>query len=149
MLSAVRTMNPSDVSSAMDLSTVANWNQTREDWLSIMRLCAEGCRCIADGERVIATASLFPYGPKLAWIGMVLTQPEYRSQGFARRLVEDAITGAERGGVRTVKLDATDEGRPLYESLGFIVEKTVERWGFDGRTFTAATGKAGEEEDAR
>ena len=148
MLSVIRTMNPGDVSSAMELSTVANWNQTREDWRRIMRLSAKGCRCIADGGRVIATASLSHYGPKLAWIGMVLTQPEFRSQGLARRLVEDAIAGAERGGVRTLKLDATDEGRPLYESLGFVVEKTVERWGFDGRKFAAATGKAGEAEDA-
>jgi predicted GNAT family acetyltransferase len=141
-------MNPSDVSSAMELSTIANWNQTREDWRRIMRLSGEGCRCIADGERVIATVSLLSYGPKLAWIGMVLTQPEFRSQGLARRLVDDAVAGAERGGVGTIKLDATDEGRPLYESLGFVVEKTVERWGFDGRKFAGATRNSGEEEDA-
>jgi GNAT superfamily N-acetyltransferase len=149
VLSAVRTMKPGDVSSAMELSTVANWNQTREDWRRMMQLSAEGCRCIEHAGRVIATASLLRYGSKLAWIGMVLTQPEYRSQGFARRLVEDAIIGADRGGIRTVKLDATDEGRPLYESLGFVVEKTVERWGADGRRFAASAGTAGEEEDAR
>ncbi len=142
-------MKPGDVSSAMELSTVANWNQTPEDWRRMMLLSAEGCRCIEDAGRVIATASLLRYGLNLAWIGMVLTQPEYRSQGLARRLVEDAIASADRGGVRTVKLDATDEGRPLYESLGFIVEKTVERWGIDGRKVAAPTGTAGEEDDAR
>jgi GNAT superfamily N-acetyltransferase len=149
VLSAVRTMKPGDVSSAMELSTVANWNQTPEDWRRMMQLSADGCRCIEDAGRVIATASLLRYGSKLAWIGMVLTQPEYRSQGLARRLVEDAIAGADRYGVRTVKLDATDEGRPLYESLGFIVEKTVERWGIDGRKFSPPTGTAGMEKNAR
>ena len=122
---------PSDVPSAMELSTAANWNQTPEDWCRIMQLSAEGCRCIEDDGKIVATATLLPYGTRLAWIGMVLTRPEYRRQGLARRLMEDAIVAAEHRGIRTLKLDATDEGRPLYEALGFVVEKTVERWGRD------------------
>lgn len=123
---------PSDVSSAMELSAAANWNQTPEDWCRVIRLSAEGCRCIEDSGKIIATATLLPYDTHLAWIGMVLTRPEYRRQGLARRLMEDAILAAERRGIHTLKLDATDEGRPLYENLGFVVEKTVERWGRDG-----------------
>ncbi len=46
--------------------------------------------------------------------------------------MEDVIEIADRSGICTLKLDATDEGRPIYQSLGFIVEKTVERWGRDG-----------------
>ncbi len=83
---------------------------------------------IEDAGRIVATTTLLSYGNRLAWIGMVLTRPEYRRQGHARRLLEDAIANAEREGIRTLKLDATDEGRPLYESLGFVVEGTVERW---------------------
>jgi hypothetical protein len=64
----------------------------------------------------------------MAWIGMVLTRPENRRQGLARLLMEDVLAGVEEQGIRTLKLDATDEGRPLYESLGFVVESTVERW---------------------
>jgi hypothetical protein len=30
--------------------------------------------------------------------------------------------------IQTVKLDATDEGRPLYEGFGFRAEQRVERW---------------------
>lgn len=131
MLSVVRTMKPGDVSSVMDLSAAANWNQTPDDWLRILQLSPQGCRLIEDDGRIVATTSLLAYGERLAWIGMVLTRAEYRRQGLARRLMEDAISSAERNGVRTLKLDATDEGRPLYESLGFIVEGTVERWGLD------------------
>jgi predicted GNAT family acetyltransferase len=120
-----------DVPSAMELSTDANWNQTPEDWRRIMQLSAIGCRCIAENGRIAATTTLLPYGTSLAWIGMVLTRPEYRRQGLARQLMEDAIATAQGRGIRTLKLDATDEGRPLYESLGFIVEKPVERWGRD------------------
>jgi GNAT superfamily N-acetyltransferase len=132
MFNAVRSLMPSDVPSAMELSTGANWNQTSEDWRRVMQLSIKGCRCIEDAGKIVATTTLLPYGKHLAWIGMVLTRPEYGRQGLARRLMEDAISGAELDGIRTLKLDATDEGRPLYESLGFVVEEIVERWGRDG-----------------
>jgi GNAT superfamily N-acetyltransferase len=122
-------MTPEDIPSAMELSAIANWNQTTDDWRCVMQLNPEGCRCIEDAGNVVATASLLPYGNRLAWIGMVLTRPEYRRRGLAKRLMEDAIASAERSGIRTLKLDATDEGQPLYEGLGFVVEQPVERWG--------------------
>ena len=131
MSNSVRTMMPSDVPSAMELSTSAGWNQTAEDWRRVMQLSASGCRCIEDAGKIVATTTLLHYGTSLAWIGMVLTRPEYRRQGLAKRLMEDSIASAERRGIRTLKLDATDEGRPLYEELGFVVEETVERWGRD------------------
>jgi predicted GNAT family N-acyltransferase len=127
----------------MELSIAANWNQTADDWHRIMQLSAEGCRCIEDAGRIVATATLLPYGTRLAWIGMVLTRPEYRLQGLAKRLMKDAISSAERCGIRTLKLDATNEGRPLYESLGFVVEQTVERWGRNDGEFVAAKREVG------
>jgi GNAT superfamily N-acetyltransferase len=136
--SNIRTMKPGDVPSAMDLSAAANWDQTHDDWLRILRLSPQGCRLIEDAGRIVATTSLFSYGARLAWIGMVLTRPEYRRQGLSRRLMEDAIANAEREGIRTLKLDATDEGRPLYESLGFVVEGKVERWARDAGESAAA-----------
>jgi predicted GNAT family N-acyltransferase len=116
----------------MELSRAANWNQTPEDWYRIIQLSTEGCLCIEDAGKIVATATLLPFGTRLAWIGMVLTRPEYRRQGLAKRLMEGLIAIAERRGIHTLKLDATEEGRPLYENLGFVVEKTVERWGRDG-----------------
>ena len=118
-----------DVDSAMELSASANWNQTPEDWRRVIHLAPGSCSCVEDGEKIVATTTLLSYGQQLAWIGMVLTRPEYRRQGLAKRLVQDALVAAKRMGIHTVKLDATDEGRPLYESLGFIVEQVIERWG--------------------
>jgi hypothetical protein len=59
---------------------------------------------------------------------MVLTHPDYRKRGFARCLVEAALKLAEANSIRSVKLDATDHGLPLYESLGFKEEQWIERW---------------------
>ena len=143
MQTKVRTMKPGDVPFGMDLSSAANWNQTPDDWLRILQLSPRGCRLIEDSSRIVATTSLFSYGTRLAWIGMVLTRPEYRRQGLSRRLMEDAIASAERDGIRTLKLDATDEGRPLYESLGFVVEGTVERWARDAGELAAAREPSG------
>ena len=77
MFDAARTLMPSDVPSAMELSEAANWNQTPEDWCRIMQLPGTACRCIEDAGKVVATATLLPYGTHLAWIGMVLTRPGY------------------------------------------------------------------------
>lgn len=150
MPGAIRTMTPVDIPSAMELSAIANWNQTADDWRRVMQLCPEGCRCVEDAGSVVATASLLPYGDRLAWIGMVLTRPEYRRRGLAKLLMEDAIASAERIGIRTVKLDATTEGQPLYESLGFVVEQPVERWGREGAaTDESADASTPYEDDSR
>ncbi len=59
---------------------------------------------------------------------MVLTRPDFRRRGFATILLKKALRTADERGIETVKLDATEMGQPLYESLGFETEQPVERW---------------------
>lgn len=124
----VRLLNSGDLAAASELSTKAGWNQTPEDWSMLMELAPEGCFGIQADGRLVSTTTLVCYGRRLAWIGMVLTNAEYRGRGFARRLLAQALDRADSIGVETVKLDATDLGRPLYEKLGFKAEQAVERW---------------------
>jgi GNAT superfamily N-acetyltransferase len=49
----------------------------------------------------------------------VFIYPEHRRRGAGRRLMETAIEWCRAEGFRFADLHATDEGRPLYESLGF------------------------------
>lgn len=49
----------------------------------------------------------------------VYTNANYRRQGVARKLVQMLIDEARGKGVTEISLDATDLGRPLYETLGF------------------------------
>ena len=49
----------------------------------------------------------------------VYTRKEYRRQGIARRMVELLIEETWEKGATEISLDATESGRPLYESLGF------------------------------
>ena len=112
----------------MELIIAANWNQLPSDWKRVLHLEPEGCFCVEADGRVTATATVVTYGQNLAWIGMVLTLPEYRGRGFAGRLMEACLQHCERRGIRCVKLDATEMGRPLYEKWGFVEESVVERW---------------------
>jgi GNAT superfamily N-acetyltransferase len=45
--------------------------------------------------------------------------PEFRRQGVARRLMQVMIEWGRKEGFVQVNLHASDQGRPLYESLGF------------------------------
>jgi GNAT superfamily N-acetyltransferase len=54
------------------------------------------------------------------WIQNVYTEPEFRRSGIARRLMAVLIEWCKSEGFRTIWLHASDEGRTLYKSLGFL-----------------------------
>ena len=124
----LRLLTSADLTAAFELSTAAGWNQTIEDWAMLLELAPEGCFGIEADGHLVSTTTLVCYRKRLAWIGMVLTNPEYRGRGFAHRLLTAALDRADSMGVETIKLDATDQGRPIYESLGFRPEQAIERW---------------------
>jgi ribosomal protein S18 acetylase RimI-like enzyme len=57
--------------------------------------------------------------PRRAWILNVYTEPAWRRRGLARRLMEIVLAWCRAERFSTVSLHASDEGRALYESLGF------------------------------
>jgi GNAT superfamily N-acetyltransferase len=124
---ALRPLRNEDIDGAFELSSLAGWNQTRDDWRLLLET-AEVCLAIETERRLASTATLICYGAKLAWVGMVLTHPDFRRRGFARLLMNEIMARASDLKIATVKLDATDFGRNLYESFGFRAEQTVERW---------------------
>ena len=77
---------------------------------------AIGCASISYIE-VMPTFS-HPTG-KRAHLMNVYTKAEYRRKGIARKMVQMLIEDAKRKGVSEISLDATESGRPLYESFGF------------------------------
>jgi GNAT superfamily N-acetyltransferase len=140
----IRQLTLDDISQALELSGAANWNQTEADWTMLIECFPETCICLeCDGE-IAATTTLAQYEQRLGWVGMVLTRPAFRRRGFARLLLERILAMADRLGIESLKLDATDQGLPLYESLGFRSEQPIERWyregqpKLDGRTQPAS-----------
>jgi GNAT superfamily N-acetyltransferase len=47
------------------------------------------------------------------------TEPEFRKRGIARQIMLTILAWVKQQGLRSVNLHASDEGRPLYEQLGF------------------------------
>ncbi|SKA64233.1 Ribosomal protein S18 acetylase RimI [Eubacterium uniforme] len=81
-----------------------------------------------DDDTVIGCASMsfirvmpafnHPTG-KRAHLMNVYTRSEYRRQGIARKMVDLLIEESWKAGTTEISLDATESGRPLYESMGF------------------------------
>jgi len=124
----IRVLQRSDIAAALQLKELARWNQTEQDWERLLHLEPVGCFCATINGQVVGTSTTTRYGRELAWIGMVLVHPEYRRQGIGRRLMQTAVDYLREREVTTIKLDATQEGRPVYDGMGFNVESRVERW---------------------
>ena len=123
----IRLLLESDLPAAMQLKELARWNQTEDDWRRLLQLEPRGCFAATLSGRLVGTTTTTTYDGELAWIGMVLVDPENRRCGIATKLMRTAL-GYLSGKVPTVKLDATSEGKAVYEGLGFEVESLVERW---------------------
>lgn len=139
----IRCLTADDIPQALELSSGAGWNQTAEDWRTIIEIDPDSCLAVDYNGHVAATSTLVCYGQRFAWLGMVLTSPEFQRRGFARALVERALAIADGRGIRTVKLDATAQGQPLYENLGFVAEQDIERWSGTGLKPTGESDAAG------
>jgi GNAT superfamily N-acetyltransferase len=139
----LRKLTIADVSGAMALSTEAGWNQTADDWRMLIELSPQGCLVIEIDGEIASTATLTCYGTRLAWVGMVLTRIKHRGRGYAMCLLKETLRLADELGIESVKLDATDLGRPLYEKLGFRAEQPVERWWGVGHHKPTTTSTAG------
>jgi GNAT superfamily N-acetyltransferase len=128
----LRLLRGRDVASAFELSAQAGWNQTEDDWRLLLELAPRSCWGIEVDGFLAATTTLVCYGRRLAWIGMVLTRKEFQRRGLAKRLFAQALQWADNSGIETAKLDATEQGRPLYETFGFRADREIQRWGRAG-----------------
>ena len=113
----LRDLTTGDVAAAHRLSRDAGWNQTEAEWRLLLDLNpGRFVAATADG-RVVGTGGAACYGAALAWVCMILVDPQWRGAGVGGRIVADVI---ERlGDVARIGLDATPAGRPVYVRLGF------------------------------
>ena len=134
----IRLLFESDIPAAMRLKDAAGWNQTEKDWHRLLALEPNGCFAAVKDGRLVGTTTTTTYGNELAWIGMVLVDPQERRQGIATQLMNVALDYL-KDKVATVKLDATALGQPLYERLGFQFESVLERWSGNAKRRNATT----------
>lgn len=68
----------------------------------------------------------WPPGPRymgthLAFVYNVYTEPGHRRRGLARRLMDTIHAWCRGQRIASMALNASDDGRPLYEAMGYSV----------------------------
>lgn len=84
-------------------------------------LAYAGSPAVGGGAVVITSWPAHPYDLECrrATILNVYTDPRYRRQGIARQLMQTMIDWCKRDGFARIYLHASNDGRHLYDTLGF------------------------------
>jgi len=92
-------------------------NGSFRGWMAL-----SGGRIVGGGAVVISPWPSHPYDQECrrATILNVYVYPEFRRQGIARRLMQTIIDWCRGQRFAAVYLHASQDGRHLYESLGFL-----------------------------
>ena len=57
-----------------------------------------------------------------AWLACIIVHPNHRKKGLGNIITQSLINGIDRERFKTIYLDATEMGYPVYKKLGFQVE---------------------------
>jgi len=118
----LRRMTQNDIPLGMRLKTLAGWNQTPEDWAYLVEKGISNWVATYE-SKAIGTVTTLPYSI-ISWIGMVLVDPDYRRKGVGTQLLQQAIKHCS---TPYIGLDATQAGRELYHTMGFVQTNTWTR----------------------
>ena len=119
-----RDMTEADLAEGLRLSRASGWNQTLADWRVLLSLGPGLFRVAVQDGRVVASGGAVRYFDALAWICMILVEPERRGHGLGTRIFDEVLVRCEaevrKGRLRGVGLDATPAGRGIYAQRGFV-----------------------------
>jgi len=124
----LRTMTAADVPIGLELCRLAGWNQLEPDWRRLLALAPDGLFIAEEDGRPCGSGSTTVYGDRTAWIGMILVHPAFRNRGIGTAIMNKCIEHLQSKAVQSIKLDATDLGRPVYLKLGFLDERPIHRY---------------------
>jgi GNAT superfamily N-acetyltransferase len=133
----IRRMTIDDVQLGLKLTRQAGWNQTESDWLRFMNLEPTGCFVAELNGSSVGTITTCLFG-QVAWIAMLLVDAGARGRGVGTAMLKHSLNYLEGRKVKTVRLDATSAGQPIYEKLGFVPEYQLAR--FEGMAPSGRTG---------
>lgn len=111
----LRPMTRVDLHHTHALSAALRWPHRPIDWEQVF---AHGQGLVAERDGVIvATALRWLWGERHATIGLVIVTAACQGRRIGHRLVSTLLEGLDN---YTVLLQATADGRGLYERLGFV-----------------------------
>ncbi|MEX3242620.1 GNAT family N-acetyltransferase [Serratia quinivorans] len=116
----LRPMIDTDLPAAFELSQQIQWPHRLEDWQQAWSL---GAGVIAEAEgKVVGCALRWLWGEQRATLGLVIVAEQHRGQGIARAMMQQLMAPLS---TYQLQLVASDQGKPLYQQLGFIEQGTL------------------------
>ncbi|MCZ6941539.1 GNAT family N-acetyltransferase [Bacillus mycoides] len=107
------------------LSSYIGWDYNREEIETILNTgIVYGV--VNEREELIASAAIILYGETLASIGMVIVHPDYKERGIGKIITDSCVKSVSTQ--TPIMLIATDEGKVLYEELGFRAVSYVSKY---------------------
>ena len=115
---ALDTLTAADTHACWQLSQALRWPHREADWqqfISWAKAHGAALAVRADGQ-LIGCGLAWQWGHEQGSIGMVIVDNAWQRRGIGKQLFRGLLQALEG---RDVMLQATAQGRPLYESLGF------------------------------
>ncbi|WP_316569355.1 GNAT family N-acetyltransferase [Neobacillus sp. YIM B06451] len=109
----------SDIPGLIALSGSVRWDYDQYEIATVMSSGKIFGHKNGKGE-IVSSSAIIPYDNKLASIGMVIVNKEFRGLGLGKDATQKCIDSVSPD--CSIMLIATEEGKPLYEKIGF---KTV------------------------
>ncbi len=106
----------SDIPGLISLSASVGWDYDAEEIKTVMAAGKVYGHRNVEGK-IVSSAAIIPYDDSLASIGMVIVRDECRGMGLGRMVTQACIEAVYPE--TTIMLIATEQGKPLYERLGF------------------------------
>src|SRR2546425_3504293 len=117
----IRAMTPADVGPAAEMIRQGEWGDRSVFLAWAVEFPPSRLFVAEDAGRIVGTGIATANGT-VGWVGTIFVAPDRRREGLGEALTRIVIDDLETRGCRTLKLIATDAGRPLYERLGFEVQ---------------------------
>lgn len=121
----VERLSKETIDDIVALSSYIGWDYNKEEIETIFN---SGIVYGVWNERkeLIASAAIILYGETLASIGMVIVHPDYKGRGIGKAITDSCVKSVSTQ--TPIMLIATDEGKPLYEKLGFRAVSYVSKY---------------------
>ena len=110
----LREIARSDAAACHLLSQAVAWPHRVEDWEMSIDL-GHGVVAML-GDEIVATALWWGYGADHAMLGSIIVSPQHQGGGIGAKLMEQLFAGTAG---RSLMLNATAAGAPLYQRRGF------------------------------